>query len=270
LDFYWININGSYSEALNYVKIPLEEVVVGGETEWEGDYNESLVDLRSTIKITREGIWNIRANYSGEGESLNQLYSFNYWLAVAEGTSDIMNKDLEEFKAGPLGYLNLGTFPGGGAGYNRVPSASNPFSIGLDISKAPKAGEEVTLTCRVLSLIDMDDFSIEWSFSRRTAGKVQLMPSADFLTTADLSWKTDVKKDVPAVFSTTFKFPSEGEWEVRARGTYEVNRNGPGSVDYFYVTITPARSYYGWAKLPPQTGTLTSTTVTTTAPTATP
>lgn len=266
LDFYWINTNGSYAEALNNVKIPLEEVVVGGETDWEGDYNESLVDLRSTIKITREGIWNIRANFSGEGESLNQKYSFNYWLAVAEGTSEIMNKDIEEFKAGPLGYLNLGTFPGGGAGYNRVPSSSYPFTIGLDISKAPKAGEEVTLTCRVLSSIDMANFSIKWSFSRRTGGKVQLMPSTDFLTSADLSWKTDIKKDVPAVFSTTFKFPSEGEWEVRAKGNYEANLNGPGSSDFFSVTITPARSYFGWAKLPTQHGSETSTTFTTTTP----
>jgi hypothetical protein len=248
IDFYWTNIHGSYAEACTEVKIPLEEVLVSGETSWEGNFNESRLDLHSKIQLPREGIWSIQYNFAGEGWSQNQYWDGIIWVAVADGTAAIMNE--EYFDTGPLGYLNLHTFPGGGAGYYRIPIDNNPFSVGLDISKAPNAGEEVTLTCRVLSVIDMTDFRLQWLFFKRTGGNVEEIPSTDLLSNADLSWKTDVKKGEPVVFSTTITFPTEGEWEVITNGTYEENYNGGVSQDYFYITITPTRSYFGWAELP--------------------
>jgi hypothetical protein len=240
VDFYWTDIHGSYTEACIPVKIPLKEVLVSGETSWEGNFNESRVNLHSKIQLPREGIWRIQYHFTGEGWSRN--FDGNYWVAVADGTAAIMNTNTEEFKTGPLAYLDFQTFPGGGWGYQKIPTLDNPYSIGLDISKAPKAGEEVTLSCRVLSLIDMTDFSLQWLFSKRTGESLQEIPS------------TDIKKGEPVVFSTTIKFPTEGEWEITAiANSVEINnmhraQNG----DTIHITITSTRSYFGWAELPPK------------------
>jgi hypothetical protein len=248
VDFYWTNIHGSYTEALTPVKIPLKEVLVSGETSWEGNFNESRVNLRSKIQLPREGIWHIQYSFTGEGWSRN--FEGNYWVAVADGTAAIMNTNTEEFKTGPLAYLDLRTFPDGGAGYRRTPISISPFSIGLDISKAPKAGEEVTLSCRVLSLIDMSDFSIQWRFYKRTGYTGQLITATELLPSTDLNWKTDIKKDEPVVFSTTIKFPTEGEWEISAIGNKNKNQTSIG--DTIHITITSTKSYFGWAELPPK------------------
>jgi hypothetical protein len=249
VDFYWTNIHGSYTEAVTPVRIPLDEVVVSGATSWEGNFNKNQFNLHSIIRLPREGIWRIQWNFTGEGWSRN--FDGNYWVAVADGTAAIMNTNTEEFKSGPLAYLAFSTFPGGN-GSQRIPTPDDPYSVYLDILKAPKVGEEVKLICRILSLNDMTDFSIQWHFYKRTGDNVREIPSTSFLTGADLGWKNDIKKGEPVVFSTTIKFPSEGEWAIMAIANSEaINNMGTASNgDDLQITITSARSYFGWAKLP--------------------
>jgi hypothetical protein len=259
VDFYWTNIHGSYTEAGTTTQIPLAEVLVSGETKWEGNFNESRFNLRSKIQLPREGIWRIQWNFTGEGWS--KKFEGTMKVAVADGTAAIMNTNPEEFKAGPLAYL--GFLPYGGDRSQRIPTSGDPFSIGVDISKAPRAGEEVTLNCRILSVIDMSDFSLLWRFYKRTGDSVPKIPSTDLLTSADLAWKTDVRKGEPVVFSTTIKFPTEGEWEILADGNYAENNKKYWDQEDIKITITASRSFFGWAELPspPSSGTTTILTI---------
>jgi hypothetical protein len=154
----------------------------------------------------------------------------------------------EEFKKGPLAYIGNNSYAGGMIGPG-VPTDKHPVTLGLDISKAPRAGEEVTLSCRIVSLIDVPDFSIDWSFMRRLGAVGQDISETELLSSADLSWKIDIKKGEPVVFSTTFKFPTEGNWEIWVSGKSGA-RYLTDSGHYMKISITSTRSSFGWMEIP--------------------
>jgi hypothetical protein len=242
IDFYWTNIHGSYSEAYSSVQIPSEKILVGGELPWGGSYSSGLT-LHSKIKLPDEGIWSIRSRFYGEGWQAGAGREIN--VVVADGMAAIMGTD--DFKNGPLAYLGNLNYEGG-VWPPYVPYGSIPVSLGLDISKAPRPGEEVILSCRINSIIDVPDFSLQWSFYRRVDDTNQKIPEIELLSSADLSWKTDIKKDIPAVFSTTFKFPTEGDWEIIAVGKSEEKILQYGH--RMKISITSTRSSFGWAERP--------------------
>lgn len=255
IDFYWTNTKGSFSEAYGSVQIPIEEVSVNDELSWEGSYDDALT-LHGEIKLPREGIWSIIGRFYGEGWSTG--FGAEIEVAVADGTAAIMGT--EDFENGPLAYLSANSYAGGVRGPIVFP---DPVSLGLDISKAPRPGEEVTLSCRIISIIDVPDFSIRWSFYRRLGDDIQKIPETELLSAEDLSWKTDVKKDVPVVFTTVIKLPTEGDWDIAAVGKSGINYL-TGSGHRLKISITSTRSYFGWMEIPrptsptiPGTGTTT-------------
>jgi hypothetical protein len=249
IDFYWTNTQGSYSEAYSSVQIPAEQILVNGELPWEGGYKDDLT-LHSKIKLPREGIWSIRARFYGEGWLAGAGRELE--VAVADGTAAIIGT--EDFKNGPLAYMGNCTYAGGVRGPTVANEMSPAVTLGLDISKPPRPGEEVSLSCRITSVIDVPDVSIRWSFFRRAGDSVQDIPATELLSSADLGWKTDVKKGEPAVFSTTIKFPMEGDWEIVASG---VSGTKPliQSGHRMRISITSTRSSFGWMDItPPHTG----------------
>ena len=254
VDFYWTNTKGSYSEAYSSVQIPAEQAIVSGEFPWNGSYQGGLT-LHGKIKPPREGIWNIVGNFKGEGWLAGAGAEIR--LAVADGAAAIMGT--EDFKTGPLAYLGNLTYEGG---VSPPVFSPDPVSLGLDISKAPRPGEEVTLSCRIASAIDVPDLSIQWYFLRRLGDNTQEIPAAELVSSVDLSWKTDVKKGEAVVFSTTIKFPTEGDWEVAAAAK-SGTRILSSSEHRMRISITSTRSYFGWVERSapritiPETGTTT-------------
>jgi hypothetical protein len=255
LEFYWTNTKGSFSEAYTHVLVPARECIISGEIPWEGSYTDVL-KLHSTIQLPREGIWNIQGHFTGEGWTYNP-FGADIEVAVADDTAAIMGT--EDFQNGPLAYLINNSYAGGVRGPG-LPTDFNPVSVGLDISKAPRPGEEVTLSCRIISLIDVHDFSIQWSFYRGP----EKIPETEFLTSKDLDWKIDLKKDEPVIFSTVIKFPTEGDWDISAVGKSGTNYL-TGSGHRLKMSITSTRSFFGWIETPitirptvPGTGTTTT------------
>jgi hypothetical protein len=248
IDFYWTNIHGSYSEAYSSVQIPLDEVEASSSLSWNGSYNKGFT-LKGKFQLPKEGIWNIRGHFVGEGWSYGTGAEVE--VAVADGTAAIMNS--EGFKSSPIAYL--GDFTYGRGGGPIIPDMTYPLTLGLDISKAPRVGEEVILSCRVNSLIDVSDFSIQWSFYK---GK-EKVPEANLLTSKDLGWKTDIKKGEPVIFSTAIKFPTDGDWQIFAGGK-SGTKFITGAGDNLKFTITSTRSYFVWIETPvihtpiPETG----------------
>jgi hypothetical protein len=239
LDFYWTNTQGSYVEAYTPVRVPVEEVVIDGELPWSGNYSRGLT-LRSRIKLTREGIWNIRGAFYGEGWRAGAGAEMR--VAVADGTAANMNTP--DFKQGPLAYLGNLSHEGG-VSHPIIAYEGIPVTLGLDLSRAPRVGEEVTLSCRITSVVDMPDISIEWVFYRTLGETTQVISPAEMLSSADLDWATDIRKGEPVVFSTQIKFPAEGEWEIVAMGK-SGTRYLTGAAHRMRFDITPSKSYFGW------------------------
>ena len=246
MEFWWTNPNASYLEAKQAVRIPLEEVVISGDTTWEGNYKEKgHIELHCTIQLPREGIWRIEGYFTGEG-----------WKGPICGYREIfVSKDIAaqmyELKSSSLDYLTYFDygFLKDARKIDYLTEDTRPQIVELDISKAPVAGEKVTLTCTVASLHDVANWSMQIEFYRRLAGDARVkVPSSEFLVEGELQWQGDLKQAEPTVFTTTIKFPEEGDWEIVAYGNSQQNIASQkfGADDGIDITITLAISYYGW------------------------
>jgi hypothetical protein len=249
VDIYRTNLKGSYSEAKYAVKVPLKDVLISGDTSWQGDARYSdRIELHSKIQLPQEGLWKIEGSFSGDNWTSPLTKSTK--IVLLDGLSskyDYYSSD-PNFKAGPLGYLT--NFNYGDMG--RVPLIEN-FSdlfIETDISKAPKAGEEATVTVQIDSLHDVSDFSAEITLLE--SGKGWISPS-DFVVSGFPSWIGDLKANQISKFSIIVKFPETGDWEILVSGNSkerELNQRG-GYADSIKITITPAMSYFGWMEITP-------------------
>ena len=241
LEFYWTNIHGSYSEAKRAELIPIEEVLVSGETTWEGNTSTNpSITLHSQIKLPREGIWKIKAAFSTYEEvQLTEKLK----VAVAEGTSGIMNT--KEFSSNPLAYLANFSY---GEVSEHYLDELHPVFIDLDISKAPRVGEEVVLTYRIESLDEVADFSTQFVVYKRTEGNAEeRIPGDSIITAGSPAWTGDLVPGEPIIVTSTITFPEEGDWKIgvrRDQGIY---------FDYIWINVTNTRGSFGWEeRKPPQ------------------
>jgi hypothetical protein len=248
VEFWWTDPTGSYSEAYNSVKIPLDEVVVNGETSWEGDYTKTKsLHLTSTIKLPKAGIWKIEGYFTGAGWPTPIEFD-NRVFVSADFAADMGSYT---FATSSFAYLN--NFPYGNGGEQIVPHENYPFTMGVDISKAPGVGETVTLSCWVDSLIDVPDFSItRLVFYKRTGDTTETISSDKLLINKTLDWTAPLTKNERTKFSADIQFPSAGEWEIYIEGNSasNVKNHYSGTANSIRLTITQARSFFGWAELP--------------------
>ena len=247
IEFWLTNTNGSYLEAKQAVLIPLSEVVISGDTTWQGNYKEKgHLELHCTIKLPEEGVWKIEGYFTGQG--WDKPISHYVPIAVSKDFAALLNTD--ELKSGPLSYIN--NFDYGFLKDKRKIdwlNASMPIIIELDIPKAPLVGEEATLTCTIASLHDVPDFSETIDFYKRLPnGGEEKANSADFLVSGSLTWQGNLKQVEPTVFSVVIKFPKEGEWEIYAEGNSQerINKQYAGYCDTMEIGISSIRSYFGW------------------------
>jgi hypothetical protein len=271
VEFWWTDPTGSYLTAKQAVKIPLSEVVVSGDTTWQGDYTKTRsLHLTSTIKLPRAGIWQIEGYFTGAG-----------WKTPIKFYSrDFINQDFaadmysDSFKTSPFAYLGYDYFDYGFLKDKRkidfLNAQFDPVIMELDIAKPPKAGEKVTLTCTMDSLSDVSDFSAAIHFYRRlpNGGRLEEIGS-DFLPSGSLTWQGNLKQGIPVVFSVVIKFPEEGDWEILAEGNSQANINNHigGYSDDLDITLSSVRNFFGWNPLIVKPGTSTPAFTPTAVPT---
>jgi hypothetical protein len=210
---------------------------------WAGDAFEAReIGLSSTVRLPREGIWIIYGHLSGE--NWNQPQRVRMAIAVTKDTAAIMGT--EDFRFGPLAYLD--NFPYGQAGKGTL-SELYPVIIELDISKAPRVGEEAILTCRISSLHDVSNFSTQLSFFRRRKdNSILTITPASLLVNGVAGREFNLKANETVELSATIQFPEEGDWWIYAEGISEedkANHKG-GYADNLRMTITGERSFFGW------------------------
>jgi len=106
-------------------------------------------------------------------------------------------------------------------------STSSPITTKLDISNVPKLNEQVILTLTINSAFDAQDSeaSIE-------------IPEGAIKLNGDLSWKGDLKENVPVQISTEIKFIQEGNWDIKGSAKHIIDESNVwGDVDYVYLCI---------------------------------
>lgn len=270
LEFYWTNTQGSYYEAQHMVAVPLSEVVVSGDTTWQGNYKEKgYLQLKCIIQLPREGVWTIKGFISGQDWS--EPLSDDTRIAVTKDNAGIMSEP--SFRSGPLGYLSNFYYGLLGVDGETTRLGTNtPIIVKVDTSKPPLVGEEVTITCTISSLSDVPNCFLQIDFYRRlndgSSGKVD---GSNFLVNGSLQWQGDLKQAQPTVLTTIIKFPIEGDWQIHVQGHSQAN---PNNYKGMYATnlelnISSAVSSYGWKplRITPSTNTTQNSTVITTTQT---
>jgi len=240
LEFYWTNIHGSYREAGRAELVPVEEVLVSGDTTWEGDaFNLPSVTIHSQIVLPREGVWKIQALLNGKTIADKRPI----YVAVADGTSAIMRT--EEFESGPLAYLGYFSY---GAVEDSVLNELNPVIFNLDISKAPGVGEEAIVTYRIESSIEVADFFTRYEIDKNIEGSRKNVPIETIYLSGEISWNGDLKPGEPVTVTTIIKFPEIGEWQISVYGNSQAReeQHRYGYSDYINLTITDSKSFFGW------------------------
>jgi hypothetical protein len=253
IEFTWANTKGSYSEAKYAVQVPREDVRVNGDMNWVGNaFQENHnVKLHSTIKLPREGVWEITGYLTGEGKDPSAFYGTKeepftekIRLAVAQNSAAVWGSN--EMYFSPLAHLM--NFDYGQMSKRILSESQNPVIQELDISRTPRTGEEAVLTCYIYSLAENQDFSTQITFRKRTDGdNTERIPGDILLVAGTLIWKGDLKKDEPAQFSATIKFPKEGDWQIHADGNYPKSSK-LGFYDDIRMKITNNRGSFGWGE----------------------
>ncbi|MBN1189587.1 MAG: hypothetical protein JXA46_07540 [Dehalococcoidales bacterium] len=248
LEFTWANIHGSFSEAETAVPVSPDEVRIGGDTSWQDSMKAGeTIELHSTIQLPREGVWAITGYFTGEDwqESLETQIR----VAVSKDAAAITGT--REFYSSPLAYLGYYGY-GQGGGRTLGLNEFQPVIMILDISKAPKPGEEVILTCNIHSFYDdLSDFPAQITFSKRTSGNKTTRVSGDrLLVEGELNWVGDLRKGANQ-FSAVIKFPEEGDWKIYVGNNYPVQYNytvnGQHILgDNLELHVSKKLSYFGW------------------------
>jgi hypothetical protein len=252
IDFEWTNIQGSYTEAKHSIQIPLSETAVSGNMTWQGNAlaNRNIKAIDCQIRLPREGVWKINTHLSVlSGDTWKQIHSAYLQVGVAEGTAAIITGS-REFYSSQLGYM--GNYPYGNVPDRTLNETSDPILLMLNISKAPKVGEESILTCRITSLHDIADFPTTITFTKwQKATTGTEVPGNDLLVKGDLAWRGSLKSGQSVEFSSTIKFPEEGDWLIHGQGNILTTNIGNNAFsNEIRMTINRDRGSYGWKSYP--------------------
>jgi hypothetical protein len=239
IDVYRTNLKGSYSAAKYSVKVPIDEILVSGNTSWQGDASWGGEELHCKIKLSQEGLWKIVGSLSGTSWTLTEYTKY----VLLDGISEKYDYYNPDSKSGPLGYL--GNLNYGEAGHPTLNETTTPIIVEADISKAPKAGEEVTVTASIVSLHDVSDFSAGIKFFKRSAGWI---PSSTIVVSGQSNWIGDLKANQAVQLSANIKLPEPGEWEIYVEGNSKENlaNHFAGYANSILITIEPDKSFFGW------------------------
>ncbi len=258
LQVFWADIHGSYSAARKFAEVPVSQVSLDSDFSWEGNALDTKdIKLRGNIQIPKEGIWKIVGYFAADTwdqpleindpiyhgvEDKTPVFTYKQY-AVADAIAADMSRS--DFSVGPLAYL-------GDINYGRMPDHQldetvNPVIMQLDISKPPLVGEEVVLTCRILSLHDVPGFFAQIIFRKGPRFTTDI-PVSDFLVNGELKWHGDLKSQIPVTISATIKFPESGEWQIFIGGNSVEREDADlsGYSDAIKLTVNKDKAYYGW------------------------
>ncbi len=211
------------------IKVPAKEVLVSSNLNWEGDITEQPLDFSTTVKFPYEGNWGIYAR-----STLDPMDNDSIFLNIAEDSSSF---------GWPKDYR-----PNTSHSFPITPSEQWPIAVELDIPIPPRLNEPVQLTWALNSIRDIDGVISEIKFYRMEGTHRVSVPVEDLLIEGDLTWNGFLKKDSPLNFSSTVKFPREGDWEVLALADSYAEQQPINSASVLYLHVDKDKSRWGWTE----------------------
>jgi len=211
------------------VKVPAQEVHVGGNLNWEGDITGEPLEFSATIKFPYEGNWGIYVRSTYRPEDSDSIF-----LSVAEDSGSF---------GWPEDYR-----PSTSHSFPITPSQRWPISVELDIPKPPLVNEPVQLTWSINSIRDIDEVISEVKFQRMEGTDRVEAPAKDMLIEGDLTWKGSLKKDSPLNFSVTVRFPLEGDWGIVAIADSYVEQEPINASSRLFLHAAKDKSRWGWTE----------------------
>jgi hypothetical protein len=183
--------------------VPIESVVVSGNTQWEGSLlnKGDQVKLEAQVQFPEEGEWIINALSRAEDGSVR--VDRDIYLTV--------NKD-----SGMMGFPD--TDPEGHLGYNFA-RPELPVGVFARIDRAPLFGETAPIWVTIQSITDLEAAEV----TLEVYNNKHKVPANEVIISGKDIWKGSLKKGEPVQFSCEVKFPSEGNWLIWfiARGNQE-------------------------------------------------
>jgi hypothetical protein len=147
LEFYRMDTRGSYLEAYNLVQVDPLDMPVTGQTKWNVDSpQDKTVRLSCRVRFPAEGIWHIQGFFY---DNSKRILKVDLSIAVEKGAA--MNvSGISQSKQ----FEDINNLLNGYPGFNGASTYVFRDSIlmELELSKAPGIGEEVRVTCRIVSL----------------------------------------------------------------------------------------------------------------------
>jgi hypothetical protein len=244
VEFVWANTQGSYSEAKYGVQVPPKEVLVSGNLTWTGNALDIRdINVASTIQLPREGYWIVYGYFSGE--DWTRPYKSRMAVVVTSGAAAVVGTP--EFE--PLAYL--GNFAYGEVGRPTL-DERHPVTVELDISKAPRVGEEATLTFRFASDRDLPQFRTVIRFFRMPDDISSQVGGWDLLTTGEAQQEFPLKSNEPLQLSYKVRFPIVGDWQINGEGNPQqiIGTSGAGFADNINITVEHHKGWFGWKVKP--------------------
>lgn len=210
------------------IKVPAQDMLIGGNLNWEGDMAGEPLEFSATLKFHYEGNWGI---YARSTERPQDGYAI--FLNVTEDS-------------GPFGWpedYRPRTSPSPDNSTER-----SPITVELDIPKPPRLNEPVQLTWSLNSIRDVDGVIAKIEFWHLEGTKGTNVPVEDMLIEGNLTWNGSLKKDSPLNFSATIKFPLEGDWDIRAHGDSYIEQQPINSTYPLFLHIDKDKSRWGWTE----------------------
>jgi hypothetical protein len=244
-------VNGPYSDARKYTDVPVEDIVVSGDTSWAGNAQENpTIQLKCSIRLPSDGIWIFTGYFTGSNWRTPLSYSQN--IAVVDGVS-VPFASLNSSPLAYIRYFEYGIYP------YPSPDSQHPITLELDVPHPPQKGEEVKLLFRAFSpFYDVENFNFRLKFHKFPAAyEIDEVPVEDIVVDGKGQWDFTLLKNEVREFSTTIKFPETGIWQISVSGDCLVPEIGRvGYSDMIPLTITDTVAYYGHRIFPPTTPTV--------------
>lgn len=210
------------------IKVPVQQVLAGGNPNWEGDMTNKPMEFSATVKFPYEGNWSIHASSTQRSRDTDDIF-----LNITEDSSSF---------GWPPDYRPF-TSPS-----PSIPTEQSPITTQLDIPKPPRLDEPVQLTWSLNSIRDIDGVISEVKFYHMEETDRIKVSAEDILIKGDLSWKGPLKKDNPLNFSATIKFPLEGDWEILTLADSYVEQQPINAGSGLFLHIDKDKSRWGWTE----------------------
>lgn len=212
------------------IKVPAQEVLVGGNLNWEGTITGQPMDFSATIKFPYEGNWGIYARSMERPQDKDDIF-----LNIAEDSSS-------------FGWVTDYAPPV--VPYPETPSEQEPITVEFDIIKPPRLNEPFQIIWGISTIRDIAEASAQVDFIIMNGTQQVSVNKEKLLVNGDVSWKGSLKKDNPLEFSATANLPEEGDWVIRAWCSSNTEANllpitaGTG----LSIHVEKDKSRWGWTK----------------------